>query len=191
MNNQNYRQSQYDQSNQMGNQYGQQNMNRQNQYQQQQFQGQNQSNFYGQTGGQYQTRQQFPGQQQTGQYQTGQQTSMQQPMVIKNPSSNIVQNEGPQMNDRDYLNDALASEKYLTDNYNIFAREASHTDLHNDLRQILNETHDCTRDLFNQMFKHGFYSFPAASAGEIQQAQQKFSKYINNQDPYSGQGQNF
>ncbi|MFP4661821.1 MAG: spore coat protein [Halanaerobiales bacterium] len=119
---------------------------------------------------------------QYNQYQTGQQQAGQQANMIKNPEKNIV--HGPEMNDRDYLNDILATEKYLTDGFNTFVREASHTELHNDVKTILTDTHECTRDIFNLMFKDGFYSFQGASGQEIQQTQQKFSKYISQQDPY-------
>ncbi|MFP4016418.1 MAG: spore coat protein [Halanaerobiales bacterium] len=142
---------------------------------------------YGQYGQpQIQNRQQHHYQQtsqQNNQYQTGQQQMGQQANMIKNPEKNIV--HSPEMNDRDYLNDILATEKYLTDAFNTFVREASHTELHNDVKTILNDTHECTRDIFNLMFKDGFYSFQGASGQEIQQAQQKFSKYISQQDPYA------
>ena len=38
------------------------------------------------------------------------------------------------MNDRDIINDVLATEKYLTDNLNIFARETSYANLHSDVK---------------------------------------------------------
>nr|WP_230867446.1 spore coat protein [Iocasia fonsfrigidae] len=110
-----------------------------------------------------------------------------QQMTIQNPKSNIQQQTGPDMNDRDFLNDILATEKYLSDGFNVFAREASHGQLYNDVIHILNETHDCERDLFNLMFEHGFYSFKAAAQQDIQQAHQQFSDYINKQDPYLNQ----
>lgn len=108
-----------------------------------------------------------------------------QQLTIQNPKSNISHQTGTDMNDRDFLNDILATEKYLSDGFNVFAREASHGQLYNDVIQILNETHDCERDLFNLMFEYGFYSFKAATQQDIQQAHQQFSDYINNQDPYS------
>ena len=156
------------------NQYGQGNQYRQNitpddQYDQQQTENNNQ--YFNQ-----------PTSQQYNQYRTNQQIPAQQAKMIKNPEKGIV--HSPEMNDRDYLNDILATEKYLTDGFNTFVREASHTDLHNDVKTILNETHDCTRNLFDLMFKDGFYSFQGASGQEIQQAQQKFSKYLAQQDPY-------
>lgn len=115
------------------------------------------------------------------------QTQTNQPQMIKNPESNVVSRvKNPSMNDRDYINDILATEKYLTDSFNTFVREASHTELYNDTKQILNETHDCTRDIFNVMFKNGFYSLQPEKAQAVQKAQKQFANYINAQDPYSG-----
>lgn len=139
---------------------------------------------YGQYGQQERNNQNLhykqPGSQQNFQYQEKKDKNK----MIKNPEMNI--DHGIEMNDRDYLNDILATEKYLTDGFNTFAREASHTELHNDIRNILDETHDCAREIFNLMFKDGFYSFQAASQQEINQTEQKFSKYLSQQDPYQG-----
>ncbi|MFW6006487.1 MAG: spore coat protein [Halanaerobiales bacterium] len=109
----------------------------------------------------------------------------QQQRTIKNPKSEMVPEvKSPDMNERDFLNDILATEKYLTNSYNTFAREASHTDLYNDIKQILNETHDSARNLFNIMFEEGFYSLKGATTQEIDKANQKFNNYLQSQSPY-------
>lgn len=108
----------------------------------------------------------------------------QQGKMIKNPKSNITQNKNQEMDDQDFLNDILATEKYLSDGYNTFLLESSHTELHTDVKQILNETHDCAREIFNLMFENGFYSLQTASPQEIQKAQDTFSNYLNQQSPY-------
>ncbi|MFZ7104793.1 MAG: spore coat protein [Peptococcaceae bacterium] len=109
----------------------------------------------------------------------------QQKNMIKNPQSDILpQVKGPEMNDRDRCNDILATEKYLTDSFNIFTREASNQQLYNEIKKILNETHDCARQLFNVMFQEGWYKLQAAPQQEIQQAQQQFANYLQSQNPY-------
>lgn len=101
-------------------------------------------------------------------------------MKIQNPQSQtIAMSNGPQMRDGDYINDVLATEKHLTDNFNVFSREASHYSLHNDVNRILFETHQCTRNLFNLMFKKGLYSFDSAQSQEIQQTKQEYESYRN------------
>lgn len=121
-------------------------------------------------------QQQQPNYQQAPYHQQYQQ--QQQNMQIKNPQTNLLPTvKGPQMNDRDRLNDMLATEKHLADGYNMFVKEASHQDLHKDALQILNNTHRLTRDLFNEMFNYGWYSMQAETSQEIAKTQQKFSNY--------------
>lgn len=111
----------------------------------------------------------------------------QSPNTIQNPKMPGEQQvKGPQMNDRDRLNDCLAAEKAMTDNINIMVREASHRQLHQDLLGILNETHGCARDFFNLMFEQGHYALEAEEQQKIQQSQQKFMNYAQTQFPQGG-----
>ncbi|WP_407926889.1 spore coat protein [Capillibacterium thermochitinicola] len=43
------------------------------------------------------------------------------------------------------LNDILSTQKYLTDNYNIFVREASHEKLHQTVMGVFTRTNNCNR----------------------------------------------
>ena len=106
------------------------------------------------------------------------------PNIIKNPQTGqLPQVKGPEMNERDFLNDILATEKYLTDNFNIFTREASNQVLHETVFRILQESHAAARRLFNLMFKKGWYKLTAASQQELTQAAQQFQNY-QSQFPY-------
>lgn len=103
---------------------------------------------------------------------------------IANPQSpQLPQVKGPEMNDRDFLNDGLSTCKYLTDSLNVAVREASHEQLHADLVQILTETHHSARELYNMMFQNGWYKLEAEEQQKLQQAQQQFSGY-SSQFPY-------
>lgn len=103
---------------------------------------------------------------------------------IANPQSGqLPQVEGPQMNDRDFINDGLATCKYLTDSLNVAVREASHQQLYDDLLQILNETHQSAREMYNLMFQKGWYKLEAEEQQKLQQAYQQFSGY-SSQFPY-------
>lgn len=105
-------------------------------------------------------------------------------MMIKNPqSAGTEQVKGPEMNDRDRINDILALEKYLTDSFNVSAREASHPHLHQDIMTILNETHQCQYEIYEMMFKKGFYKLEAEQQSALDQAYQQFSSYAS-QFPY-------
>ncbi|MFC4767853.1 spore coat protein [Effusibacillus consociatus] len=113
-----------------------------------------------------------------------QQTNQQQMNQIKNPKpANEPQVKGPQMNDRDRLNDILAMEKYLTDSLNVAARESSHDSLHQTMMTCLTETHQCQRDIFNKMFQKGWYNLEAEEQQKLTQTYQQFSQY-SSQFPY-------
>ena len=105
--------------------------------------------------------------------------------TIKNPKSNSAPNQKTAgMNDRDFVNDILANEKYLTDSFNVFVREASHSDLHEDVKNVLDETHCKARKLFNVMFEEGHYKLTAAKEQEVKKTKDQFTKYLNDQKPY-------
>lgn len=101
---------------------------------------------------------------------------------IQNPQTQVP--ETPQMSDRDFINDILATEKYMTSSYSIAENEASHENLYRDIHSINMETQDCQRNLFNIMFKKGWYSFEAVDQQKLNQSYQQFSGY-SSQFPYS------
>lgn len=100
---------------------------------------------------------------------------------IQNPKTNVP--ETPQINDRDFANDMLATEKYMTAAYSTALNEMSHEQLYRDVKTIFNETQDCQRNWFNVMFQKGWYSFAAANPQQLQQDYQKFSNEKNQQFP--------
>ncbi|WP_096440737.1 spore coat protein [Alteribacter populi] len=106
----------------------------------------------------------------------------QQQAKIENPKTQTP--ESPQMNDRDYINDMLSTEKYMTTAYSTALNEASHEGLYKDVQSIFNETQNCQRDLFNLMFEKGWYSFDAATQQTLDQSHQQFSGY-STQFPYN------
>jgi len=109
---------------------------------------------------------------------------MQNPNEIANPQTGqLPQVKGPEMNDRDFVNDGLSTCKYLTDSLNVAVREASHDQLHGDLMRILNETHQSARELYLTMFQKGWYKLEGEEQQKLQQAYQQFSGY-SSQFPY-------
>jgi spore coat protein CotF len=110
-----------------------------------------------------------------------------QQQKITNPETQIQ--KGPQMNERDFVNDLLSTEKYLSTSYSTALNEASHQALYQDLLTISNETHQLQRDLYNLMFKNGWYTLEAADTQKLQQSHQQFSNYIQQQSPYGNMTQ--
>ena len=110
-----------------------------------------------------------------------------QQQKITNPETQIQ--KGPQMNERDFVNDLLSTEKYLSTSYSTALNEVSHQALYQDLLTISNETHQLQRDLYNLMFKNGWYALEAADTQKLQQSHQQFSGYIQQQSPYGNMPQ--
>jgi len=104
---------------------------------------------------------------------------------IQNPKPSYEpQVKGPEMTDRDRLNEILAMEKYLTDSFNVAVREASHPALHDEMMKILNETHQCQYEMYEMMFRKGHYKLEAEQQTKLDQAYQQFNGYTS-QFPYS------
>ncbi|MBS4208495.1 spore coat protein [Bacillus sp. FJAT-50079] len=102
---------------------------------------------------------------------------------IQNPAMQIPKT--PQMNERDFVNDMLATEKYMTSSYTTAIHEASHQHLYDDLLAIYTETEQAQRNLFNLMFQKGWYKLEAQDEQKIQQSYQQHVGYTN-QFPYNG-----
>lgn len=102
---------------------------------------------------------------------------------IQNPETQVPKT--PEMNDRDFLNDMVTTEKYMTDAYSTAMNEASHEDLYNEVSMVFNETQNMQRHLFNLMFEKGWYSFEGAATSTLNQTYQQFTGY-SNQLPSSG-----
>ncbi len=105
---------------------------------------------------------------------------------IQNPEMQI--SKTPQMNDRDFVNDCLMTEKYLTSSYSVAIHEMSHQGLYQDILSIYEETEQCQRDLYNLMFKKGWYGIEAEDTQKIQKTVQQFQNYAQQQFPNNGTG---
>ncbi|MFT8361907.1 MAG: spore coat protein [Sporolactobacillus sp.] len=90
----------------------------------------------------------------------------------------------PEMNDRDYLNDMLLTEKYLGTSYVHALQEASHQSLYQDIKGVFDQEADLQRDLYNVMFNKGWYKLESQEPQKIVQAQQQFSQYAQQQFPH-------
>lgn len=72
-----------------------------------------------------------------------------------------------EMNDIDYLNDMLSTEKRLITNYAIAQIEASNDFLYQEIANISQETYIMQRNLFNLLFKKGWYKLEKAEQQKI------------------------
>ncbi|WP_228550114.1 spore coat protein [Salinibacillus xinjiangensis] len=103
--------------------------------------------------------------------------NLQQSQKISNQETQVPKT--PQMNERDFINDILTTEKYMTAAYSTAMNEVSNQTLYSDLATIFKETQDCQRNLFDMMFKKGWYSLEVADQQKMQQSYQQFAGYSN------------
>lgn len=95
-----------------------------------------------------------------------------------NQNQNQQQISGTQpaasMPEREIMDDALASQKYMTDTYNTYSNECVTQNVRDEFMKILNEEHQIQSDVFDTMKQRGWYNIPDAQQQKIQQAKQKF-----------------
>lgn len=84
-------------------------------------------------------------------------------------------NSSGSMGDKELLTDSIASQKLISNNYNVFASECVNVNLKNDFLSILREEQQIQTDLYNEMQKNGWYQVSQADQNKIAQARMKYS----------------
>jgi len=79
------------------------------------------------------------------------------------------------MQDKEILNDSLATQKELTSSYNTVANECAMPALRDEMLKILSEEHQIQVNLFTEMQKRGWYPTPLAQQQKVQCAKDKFT----------------
>lgn len=79
------------------------------------------------------------------------------------------------MGDKEVLQDALMSQKHISEGYNTFAGECANVELRDAFLNILNDEHGIQTDVFDIMQSKGWYATECAQPQKIQEARQKFS----------------
>ena len=85
---------------------------------------------------------------------------------IENPKVEVK--EGMEMNDRDYLNNILILEKSLSNQYSLSLDEASNDYLYEDFFELLEDSKDASREIYNFIFEKGWYAIEKESENKIQ-----------------------
>ncbi len=83
-----------------------------------------------------------------------------------------------EMNDRDYLNSILETEKNLSNNLSIALNEASNNEFFDELYDMFDEIKTNARDAFNLLFKNGWYELEKSEATKIDEEYQKLSSKL-------------
>lgn len=76
--------------------------------------------------------------------------------------------------DREMMEDALASQKFVTDGYNTYASECSSPAIKSELLNILHEEHQLQHQLFSEMQTRGWYPTDPAPQQKIDQCKSRF-----------------
>lgn len=91
---------------------------------------------------------------------------------------NADNQNSPKMGDIDLMNDSIASQKLISDNYNTFANECATPNLRDEFMNILKDEHQIQSELFSEMQKRGWYQVKPADQNLVMQAKQKYQNIL-------------
>lgn len=86
-----------------------------------------------------------------------------------------VVKEDRNMNEENVLNEILGSEKNISNNYSISVNEMSNKYLYKKVLNMLNESKNMTRELYNLAFEKGWYSLKCEDELEIEKVHSTYN----------------
>lgn len=95
---------------------------------------------------------------------------------VENPAIPVPTTKA--MNDCDYLNEILLTEKNFSRNYTVALNEASNEQLHAEIIKMLTATLNCARQCFNLSFKKGWYKLEKAESQKITTAHDQYQAKV-------------
>ncbi len=95
---------------------------------------------------------------------------------IQNPKTQVE--ETIEMNDENYLNDMLETEKNMSVNMTYALNEASNENLFDEIYEMFNMVKESQRTLFELAFKKGWYCLEKAEENKIIEEYNKLTKSI-------------
>ena len=99
--------------------------------------------------------------------------------------NNEIKNEkvqvpnGVDLNDKDYLNCLLNTLKEMVKNYAVALTEASNENLYNNYKELFDRYSKLQRDVYELMFRNGWYSLERAEMQKINSKIQMLSQELN------------
>lgn len=84
---------------------------------------------------------------------------------VQNPKTEVMQTS--EMNDKDFLNDILETEKNMSVNFTYALNEASNEELFKEIYNMFQNIKQAQRDIFELAFKKGWYSLEKAETNKI------------------------
>ena len=96
--------------------------------------------------------------------------------TISNPKTEVP--TGKALNDKDYANCLLSSLKEMVKNYSVTLTEASNENLYNNYKEMFDGYTKLQREVYELMFRNGWYSLEKAEAQKINSKAQMLSQEI-------------
>ena len=96
---------------------------------------------------------------------------------VQNPKTEVPANSN--MNDRDFLNDILESEKNMSVNYTYALNKASNEELFKRIYDMFIHIKETQRNLFELSFKKGWYTLEKAEENKINEEINTLSNMFN------------
>lgn len=84
---------------------------------------------------------------------------------ISNPKVEVP--KGVSINDKDYMNSSLSCLKEMVKNYAVALTEASNENLYNQYKEMFDTYSSLQREVFEAMFRKGWYSLEQAEVQKI------------------------
>ena len=95
---------------------------------------------------------------------------------ISNPKTEVP--TGKSLNDKDYLNCLLTTLKVMVKNYSTALTEASNENLYNNYKEMFDRYIKMQREVYELMFRNGWYVIEQADITKINQKHQKLTQEI-------------
>lgn len=96
---------------------------------------------------------------------------------VQNPKTEVPQTS--EMNDKDFLNDILETEKNMSVNFTYALNEASNEELFEEIYNMFQNIKQAQRNLFELAFKKGWYSLEKAETNKINEEYNMLSQMFN------------
>ncbi len=93
---------------------------------------------------------------------------------IKNPKVEVA--NGTSLNDKDYMNSLLSCLKEMVKNYVVSMNEASNETLYEEYKNMFLEYTSLQREVFELMFRKGWYVLEQAEGEKINQKYQSLNQ---------------
>lgn len=84
---------------------------------------------------------------------------------ISNPKIEVP--KGTNLNDKDYINSLLSCLKEMVKNYSVALTEVSNENLYNKYRNMFDEYSSIQRQVYELMFRKGWYSLETADTQKL------------------------